>query len=117
MGGDTSADVYSYGVILLEMLCGRPPTDPYFSEIGVVDLVAWVNMKIEEGTMATALDERLDSSESRDEMVQLMKVALLCVEEEADSRPTMVEVVNMLTRAKETAARIRENPALRELLE
>ena len=51
------------------------------------------------------------------EMAQALKVGLVCCVSTAEERPSMLEVVDMLERARETAAAIRQTPALRDLLE
>ncbi|CAI7874840.1 unnamed protein product [Closterium sp. NIES-54] len=113
-----AGDVYSFGVVLLELLTARPPVDPAFTDNGTGDLIGWVRATIQAGQPGEALDPRMaDAAESGDEMLQFLKVALVCVAEDGDERPMMREVVEMMVRARETAAKIRENPQIRDLLE
>ncbi|CAI5479633.1 unnamed protein product [Closterium sp. Yama58-4] len=113
-----AGDVYSFGVVLLELLTARPPVDPAFTDNGTGDLIGWVRATMQAGQPGEALDPRMaDAAESGDEMLQFLKVALVCVAEDADERPMMREVVEMMVRARETAAKIRENPQIRDLLE
>ncbi|XP_008440463.2 leucine-rich repeat receptor-like serine/threonine-protein kinase BAM1 [Cucumis melo] len=92
---DEKWDVYSFGVVLLELVSGRNP-DVELSNS--VDLVQWVrNMtdtKKEE--IHKIVDQRL-SSVPLEEVIHVLNVAMLCTEEEAPKRPTMREVVRILT--------------------
>ncbi|GLJ20546.1 hypothetical protein SUGI_0373810, partial [Cryptomeria japonica] len=87
VGGNisTKADVYSYGILLLELLTRRKPTDTMFVED--INLPKWASMnfpnKIEE-----VVDKKLliDVNDSDKEMVlagltQFMQVGLVCTRE------------------------------------
>ncbi|CAI5987024.1 unnamed protein product, partial [Closterium sp. NIES-64] len=100
-----AGDVYSFGVVLLELLTARPPVDPAFTDNGTGDLIGWVRATIQAGQPGEALDPRMaDAAESGDEMLQFLKVALVCVAEDADERPMMREVVEMMHPHSPTAA-------------
>jgi len=94
---DEKSDVYSFGVVLLELITGRKPVGE--SEFGEgVDIVQWVkktsNSKRE--AVQKIIDPRL-STFPLEEAMHIFFVALLCVEEQSVQRPTMREVVQMLT--------------------
>jgi serine/threonine protein kinase len=88
------SDVYSYGVVVLEVLTGKQPIDPTIPDgLHVVD---WVRRRSRDraGVLDPALQGR--STAEVEEMLQVMGVALLCVSPTPDDRPTMKDVAAML---------------------
>ncbi|XP_022152231.1 leucine-rich repeat receptor-like tyrosine-protein kinase PXC3 [Momordica charantia] len=95
-------NVYSYGVVLLEILTTRLPVDEEFGE--GVDLVKWVHSAPSRGeTPEQILDSRLStvSFAWRKEMLAALKIALLCTDSIPAKRPKMKKVVEMLMEIKQ----------------
>lgn len=95
------SDVYSYGVVLLELLTGRIPIESQFGE--GKDIVYWVSVHVDAQNFEEIFDSRLSSS-SLDDMIKVLKVAMLCTTKLPTVRPTMREVVAMLVHAYPCAA-------------
>ncbi|CAO2183862.1 unnamed protein product [Urochloa humidicola] len=91
-------DVYSYGVVLLEMITGRSPA--VLLETMQMDLVQWVQFCIEDKKpSADVLDPSLArDSEREDEMITVLKVALACVQANPERRPSMRHAAETLER-------------------
>lgn len=92
---DEKSDVYSFGVVLLELVTGRRPVGEFGDG---VDIVQWVR-KMTDGNkeeVLKILDPRLPSVPLH-EVMHVFYVAMLCVEEQAVERPTMREVVQILS--------------------
>ncbi|CAH2045944.1 unnamed protein product [Thlaspi arvense] len=91
-------DVYSYGVILLELIAGRSPV----MEVGTseMDLVRWVQVCIEEKKpLCDVLDPCLaPEADKEDEIVAVLKIAISCVNSSPEKRPTMRHVSDTLDR-------------------
>ncbi|KAJ1254044.1 hypothetical protein BS78_03G001000 [Paspalum vaginatum] len=92
----TKGDVYSYGVVLLELLTGKRPTDESFLENGT-RLVTWVKETMEDKREEHAIDAALRHSCLPPHEVRLLfTVADRCLDSDPGNRPTMAQVVKML---------------------
>ncbi|XP_058739393.1 cysteine-rich receptor-like protein kinase 10 [Vicia villosa] len=90
------SDVFSFGVIILEIVCGRRNIKFRDGE-NIKDLLdnAWENWKT--GTSLDIVDPMLDQSFNKNEKMRCIHVGLLCVQEDVDVRPTMSSVLLMLS--------------------
>lgn len=92
---DEKSDVYSFGVVLLELVSGRKPVGEFGDGVDIVQWVRKMTSPNNEGVVKI-IDPRL-SSVPLNEVSHMFYVAMLCVEEQAVERPTMREVVQILT--------------------
>ncbi|KAK8592443.1 hypothetical protein V6N13_063021 [Hibiscus sabdariffa] len=89
------ADVYSFGVLTMELVSGKN-TNNFMPSEKFVCLLDWACHLRKSGNLTALLDERLRSEVKNEEVELMVKVALLCTNASASLRPTMSEVVNML---------------------
>ncbi|KAF5735219.1 clavata1 receptor kinase family protein [Tripterygium wilfordii] len=98
---DEKSDIYSFGVVLLELLTGKMPLDPSFGES--TDIVEWVRKKIKN---KRALEDALDTNIAgqckhvQEEMLIVLRIAILCTAKLPKDRPSMRDITTMLGEAK-----------------
>lgn len=94
-------DVYSYGVILLEMITGRSA----LVQVGTseMELVQWIQYCIDEKKpLIDVLDPSLaQEADKEDEIIAVLKIAMACVHSSPEKRPTMRHVYDALDRLPE----------------
>ncbi|CAK8532532.1 unnamed protein product [Lathyrus sativus] len=92
-------DVYSFGILLLVIISGRRPlqvTGSPFSEFQRANLLSWARHCARNGKLIELVDESIQSL-NKDQALICIKVALLCLLKSPTRRPSMKEVVGMLS--------------------
>ncbi|KAL4367082.1 hypothetical protein GQ457_05G007520 [Hibiscus cannabinus] len=97
---DEKIDIYSFGVVLLELLTGKRPLDPEFGES--VNIAEWIRRKVGDSkALEEALDPNLGNCKHiQEEMLLVVRIALLCTAKHPKDRPSMRDVITMLGEAK-----------------
>ncbi|KAK1304628.1 Receptor-like serine/threonine-protein kinase SD1-8 [Acorus calamus] len=90
------SDVFSFGVLILEILSGKKNRGVYELKIHL-NLLAHAWHLWTEGNALELLDASMDYSWSKSKAMRCIHVGLLCVQERAEDRPTMPYVVTMLS--------------------
>ncbi|KAJ6842127.1 receptor-like serine/threonine-protein kinase SD1-8 [Iris pallida] len=89
------SDVFSYGVLVLEIVSGKKNRGVY-SNSSHVNLLSHAWSLWKEGKSIQLVDESIGYSFSMDEAIRCIKLGLLCVQERPEDRPLMSSVVQML---------------------
>ncbi|XP_038898936.1 probable LRR receptor-like serine/threonine-protein kinase At1g53440 isoform X2 [Benincasa hispida] len=89
------ADVYSFGVVALEIVSGKSNTN-YRPKEEFVYLLDWAYVLQEQGNLLELVDPSLDSHYSKEEVMRMIHIALLCTNPSPTLRPSMSSVVRML---------------------
>ncbi|OIW21001.1 hypothetical protein TanjilG_27346 [Lupinus angustifolius] len=86
------SDIYSFGVVILELITGRPPLDPENED---KDLVNWVTSTLDQKGEDQVIDRTLEIKH-REEISKVLSVGLICTSSLPITRPSMRRVVKML---------------------
>ncbi|KAJ9173188.1 hypothetical protein P3X46_016351 [Hevea brasiliensis] len=97
------SDVFSFGVLLFEVLCARPAVDMRLEE-EQHSLVLWARTHVKEGTLDQIIDPSLTGKIAPESLKVYATIAAKCLREHRNERPTMSKVLRKL----ELALRLQE---------
>lgn len=91
----TSSDVFAFGALLLEVVCGRRPIEQKALPEELI-LVDWVWDRWKEGGILEVVDPKLRGEYDEIEVVVVLKLGLMCSNNAPTMRPSMKQVVRYL---------------------
>lgn len=90
-------DVYCLGIIILEMITGKFPSQYHSNGKGGTDVVQWVFAAISERREVELIDPELkNNTKSLNQMLQLLQVGAACTESNPDQRLNMKEAIRRI---------------------
>ncbi|WCJ36717.1 Protein kinase superfamily protein [Euphorbia peplus] len=87
------SDVYSFGILVMEIICGKIPSDHNHPHVYLVD---WVKSMVASKKSMHVADPKLPGMPSSKELKRILLVAFRCVDPDINHRPTMGDVIKML---------------------
>ncbi|XP_057839560.1 L-type lectin-domain containing receptor kinase S.4-like [Cryptomeria japonica] len=90
-----ATDVFSFGIFLLEVACGRRPVEPSLQPEQIV-MVDWVRQLYATGTLMDAADPNLGGQYVKVEMERVLKLGLLCSNPQPEGRIGMRQALQIL---------------------
>ncbi|GMY14927.1 L-type lectin-domain containing receptor kinase S.1 [Fagus crenata] len=100
----SASDVYGFGVVILEVACGRRPIEMAAEDEDEAVLIDWVRELYGKGKVCESADQRLRGEYEVEEMEMVLKLGLACCHPDPLRRPNMKEVVAVLVGEKVAAA-------------
>ncbi|KAI4306441.1 hypothetical protein L6164_029717 [Bauhinia variegata] len=91
------SDIYSFGIVILELLTGKRPVD---HENEGENLVKWACKTLDQKGEDHVLDPNLDYSCFKQEICKVLNIGLRCTDSLPINRPSMATVVKMLQEIK-----------------
>ncbi|KAI3947729.1 hypothetical protein MKX01_034394 [Papaver californicum] len=89
------SDVYSFGILMMEIISGRNPVD-FTRPPGEVNLVDWLKTMVANRNAEGVLDPKLRDKPSSRSLKRSLLVAIKCVDPDPHKRPKMGQVIHML---------------------
>lgn len=89
------SDIYSFGVVLLELASGRKPIDLNAKE-GQITIFEWVWELYRLGKLLKVVDSKLGGAFDEEQMEHLVIVGLWCANPNYTSRPSVRQVIQVL---------------------
>ncbi|XWS07729.1 hypothetical protein CRYUN_Cryun41cG0015200 [Craigia yunnanensis] len=91
----TSTDVFAFGALMLEVVCGRRPIEPKALPEELI-LVDWMWERWQSGAVLEVVDPKLNGDFDELEAIVVIKLGLMCSNDAPEARPTIRQVVRYL---------------------
>nr|XP_011470827.1 PREDICTED: probable L-type lectin-domain containing receptor kinase S.5 [Fragaria vesca subsp. vesca] len=105
-------DVYAFGVLVLEVVCGRRPAGNQLEQSNYNNsIVYWLWDLYSQGRVLDAVDSRLDGDIDEDDILSVLTLGLACCHPNPHQRPSMRTVLKVLTREADPPLLPTERPA------
>ncbi|KAH9555266.1 hypothetical protein CY35_08G105700 [Sphagnum magellanicum] len=102
-------DVFSFGVLVLEIVSGRKNIEPSLNEDQAY-LLEWVWKLFEEAKLLEMVDPKVNTLNHEKDIIHVINIGLLCVQSTASKRPSMARVMAMLQGDEMEMEVIKETP-------
>ncbi|PRQ44673.1 putative protein kinase RLK-Pelle-CrRLK1L-1 family [Rosa chinensis] len=89
------SDVYSFGVVLCEILCARPAVI-HTEEMSQINLAEWTTSCYENGELDQIIDPNLRGKIAAECLNKFAEIAISCINDNGNERPSMTDVVREL---------------------
>ncbi|XP_061362512.1 pollen receptor-like kinase 3, partial [Gastrolobium bilobum] len=89
-------DVFCFGIIILEIITGKFPSQYHSNGKGGTDVVQWVLTAISERREAELIDPELENNNSFNQMLELLQIGAACTESNPDQRLNMKEAIRRI---------------------
>ncbi|XP_039682988.1 cysteine-rich receptor-like protein kinase 25 [Medicago truncatula] len=91
------SDIYSFGVMLLEIIAGKKNKSPFTPHHVAYDLLNHVWRQWMDQTPLSILDPNIKKDYSTNEVIKCIQIGLLCVQNDPNARPSIVTVASYLS--------------------
>ncbi|XP_042394560.1 pollen receptor-like kinase 1 [Zingiber officinale] len=96
------SDIWSLGILILEIVTGKLPSAELQKEKGEVDLPSWVRSVDREEWRSEVVDSGMKATaQGQEEMLKLLQIGLDCCEEDAERRCELEETLDRIEALKE----------------
>ncbi|WMV36309.1 hypothetical protein MTR67_029694 [Solanum verrucosum] len=106
----TKSDVFSFGVLLLQIISGKKNTC-YYGPDDNLDLLDYAFEMWKDGEGMEFMDQSLDDTTHSCKLLKCMQIALLCVQKNPLDRPTMLEISSMFKNIENLVMNSPKRPA------
>ncbi|CAL9038506.1 unnamed protein product [Musa banksii] len=93
------SDIYSFGVILLELISGQEPISSESFGLNCRNIVAWAKSFIESGNVEAVVDPALQDDYDLQSVWKIAEIAIMCVKPHGAQRPSISEVLKEIQQA------------------
>lgn len=89
-------DIYSFGVVIMEIICGRKNLD-YSQPEGSIQLISLLQTKAKNGKLEEMIDRKSEDMRlHKEEVIEMMNLAIWCLQSNSSRRPAMSLVVKIM---------------------
>lgn len=96
-------DVYSFGILLLELICCRKNVELEARDEAQIILADWAYDCYKAGSLEALVGYDLEALDDKKRLEKFVMIAIWCIQEDPSLRPSMKKVIQMLEGAAEVS--------------